>query len=309
MMIHQHVVKSSTVALIMGALLIGLLAGCNNAGSNIITGSGNMTTEKREVSGFSAVELTTIGTLTIQQGDIEGLTISAEDNLLPLLTSDVNSGKLVIGTKPNTSINPTKPVQYTLSVKTLTSLAVSGSGDVVAQSLTGDALSFTVSGSGKMTLGAVKAASLTFSGSGSGDAQLGTVKVDALADLHLTGSGKLTADSLDSADLKLTIEGSGDTNVSSVTTHTITARLSGSGSAALMGSTDSQQINVSGSGKYNADSLDSKTVTASTAGNGDITVKVSETLDATVNGSGSIFYTGSPQVTQKDNGSGEVKQR
>ena len=50
-------------------------------------GSGQLAAEARQVSGFTKVELTGVGELTIEQTGAESLTISAEDNLLPQLTS------------------------------------------------------------------------------------------------------------------------------------------------------------------------------------------------------------------------------
>ncbi len=48
-----------------------------------------MTTEARQVSGFSKVELQSSSDLTIRQGDSESLTIKVDDNLLPYITTEV----------------------------------------------------------------------------------------------------------------------------------------------------------------------------------------------------------------------------
>jgi hypothetical protein len=59
-------------------VLVALLGvGCGP----IIEGSGHITTEARQVSNFSQVELLGIGELNVTQGDKETLRIEAEDNL------------------------------------------------------------------------------------------------------------------------------------------------------------------------------------------------------------------------------------
>ncbi|MEM5775210.1 MAG: hypothetical protein AAGU05_09440, partial [Anaerolineaceae bacterium] len=52
------------------------------------------------VSSFDAVLLSSIGDLTISQGDTESLTVEAEDNILPVLTQQVHGGQLGLGAQP-----------------------------------------------------------------------------------------------------------------------------------------------------------------------------------------------------------------
>jgi Putative auto-transporter adhesin, head GIN domain len=59
-------------------------------------GFGQIGNESRQVSGFSKVELNGSGELTIEQTGTESLTISAEDNLLPKLSSEVSGDTLVL---------------------------------------------------------------------------------------------------------------------------------------------------------------------------------------------------------------------
>ena len=84
------------VALLTVALV---LAACS-----VTRGSGQLASESRPVTGFTKVELSGTGELTIEKTGTESLAISAEDNLLPLLTSEVSGDTLVLGTKRNTEI-------------------------------------------------------------------------------------------------------------------------------------------------------------------------------------------------------------
>ena len=68
-----------------------------------------MPPRQREVTGFTKVELTGQETSSSEQTGSTP-TISAEDNLLPLLTNDVSGDTLVLGTKPSTTIDTTKPI-------------------------------------------------------------------------------------------------------------------------------------------------------------------------------------------------------
>jgi hypothetical protein len=64
-------------------------------------------------TGFTKVELSGTGELRIEKTGTESLTISAEDNILPRLTSKVSGDTLILGTKPTTIVT-TKPITYSL---------------------------------------------------------------------------------------------------------------------------------------------------------------------------------------------------
>lgn len=187
-------------------------------------GSGQLATQSRQVSGFTSVELTGVGELNIDQTGTDSLTVSAEDNLLPLLTSKVEGDTLILGKKPNTRIVTTKPIRYTLTMKDITGLAVSGSGTINAPKLSTAALRIEISGSGMITT--------------AGNA------VDQ--SLESSGSGRYLADGLTSKTTTAEISGSGTAN--GVASDTLGVKISGSGTLTYSGNPQVSQT-VSGSGR------------------------------------------------------------
>jgi hypothetical protein len=196
-----------------------LLAACS-----VTRGSGQLATESRAVSGFSKIDLSVGGELTIQKTGTESLSISAEDNLLPRLTSEVSNDTLILGTKPNTTILPQQPITYTVTVNDLTGVAVSGSGNIRVPDLTTTALSISISGSGTITVN-------------------GTVEDQ---DLEISGSGGYEAAQLTSKTVKADISGSGTANV--LATNVLDVEISGSGTVTYSGNPQIEQ-EISGSGK------------------------------------------------------------
>ena len=235
------------------------------------------------------MQLDTSGDLTLSQGDTESLTIEAEDNILPLLTSDISDGTLKLGTKPNTSFSETKTIKYTLVVKNLNALTDNGSGTITVGNLNlNNPLGIFGNGSGHIIIANVQ----------SGDTQL-----------KLTGSGNINLASLKSDKVSIQIDGSGSTTIPTVTTQSFTAQLSGDGALQISGTTTDQTIDISGSGEYDGENLESKMAVIRSDGTGEATVQVSDTLDANISGSGSITYIGNPTVTQNNSGSGKVIQK
>ncbi|HEY3259770.1 MAG TPA: head GIN domain-containing protein [Pseudonocardiaceae bacterium] len=179
--------------------------------------------ESRNVAGFSVVELRGIGNATIEQNGTESLTITADADILPLLTSDVSAGVLRLGIKPNTSISTRNPITYRVTAKDLRGLSVSGTGSIIAERITTDRLSVTISGSGKIKIG------------GTADSQ----------ELHITGAGDYQAADLISKAVNATITGSGDADIT--VSQTLTATILGSGSITYDGNPKiSQQVLGSG---------------------------------------------------------------
>jgi hypothetical protein len=191
---------------------------------SVTRGSGQLATESQPVSGFTKVELSGTGELTIEKTGTESLTISAEDNILPRLTSKVSGDTLILATKPNTTIVTTKPITYSLTVKDLTGLALSGSGNIRIQNLTTTALSIQISGSGTITA------------NGTANDQ----------DLEISGSGRYIADGMTSKTVKARISGSGTASVAAM--DVLDVKISGSGTLTYSGDPQITQ-EISGSGK------------------------------------------------------------
>jgi hypothetical protein len=236
----MNMMRQSNVMRVMSLFRVlitsNLLSACGSGGNilGITQGSGNVKNETRQVSGISAVQLDTSGELTLSQGDTESLTIEAEDNILPLLTSDISSGTLKLGTKPNTNFSASKPIKYMLVVKSLNTLTDNGSGKITAGDLTVDS-------------------PLSITGNGSGNTTIANVQSGAVQ-LKLSGSGGLSLNSLKSDKIAIDISGSGSAAIPTVTTQSFSARLTGNGALEAGGTTSDQTINISGSGKYDGKS-------------------------------------------------------
>jgi hypothetical protein len=192
---------------------------------SVTTGSGNVISETRTVSGFTKIDLSGAGDVIIEQNGTEALTIEAEDNLMPKLTSEVVDGTLRLGEKSNMTIHLTKPVTYRVSMKDVSGLMISGSGTVTAASITAPSLAVDLSGSGKITVG-------------------GTVDQQ---DLTISGSGEYQAKDLQTKIAAADISGSGNAMVT--VSDRLDAQLSGSGQLTYYGNPPQVTQEVSGSGR------------------------------------------------------------
>jgi hypothetical protein len=211
--------------------------------SERIRGSGKVIQENRDVHGFSEVNFAGSGELSLRQGNEESLSIEADDNILPYIKTDVEGGKLVIGFQRGVSVLPSSPIRYTIMVKNLDALDLSGSGKTRTGPLHSKDFSVRLSGSGEIQMDALDAVTLTADISGSGNMEIpGKV---SRQQIHISGSGRYHAPDLECQSADISVSGSGDSTL--WIRESLSAHISGSGSVAYYGS-PSVTRRVSGSG-------------------------------------------------------------
>ena len=208
-----------------------------------IRGSGITATEARAVTGFSSIDVSGFGEVRIEQTGTESVTVEAENNLMPLLVTTVENGRLRLGSKEKVNLRPIRPVIFRVTVDRLEAVSISGSGDISMPSLRTDALSARISGSGNMRIAGLETARFRGEISGSGEARVAGRADDV--GLHISGSGSYHAAALECRTADISISGSGNATVNA--SRELSVEVSGSGSVHYLGE---PRINtrVSGSG-------------------------------------------------------------
>lgn len=234
----------------MGRITVGvaitalLLVGCSSLIGE--RGSGDLISETREVSDFTGVDVSGEGHVTITIGDEFGLVISAEDNIMPLLTSEVRDDTLVLGVSE--SINPTEEITYEVTMPLVSLLRVSGSGRIDVPGVDNESLEVEVSGSGAINVDDLSATGFHTDISGSGE-----VVVSGEADhveVSISGSGSLDAERLTARSATVEVSGSGSVVVD--VSEELEVDVSGSGSVEYVGDPPALDVDVSGSGDVSA---------------------------------------------------------
>jgi Putative auto-transporter adhesin, head GIN domain len=201
-----------------------LFGGCVINLDNGVKGSGIVKTESRQAIGFSAISFETEGNLTVQQTGKESLSISADDNLLSLFESRVADRTLYLNTSKSSNINPSKPAEFVVQVKSLESLNMEGVGSIEVKDIEGTKLSVTHSGVGEVTItGSADVLDLNLSGVGSYQGEafktqqatvhssgVGSAVINASEQLDATVSGVGSVEYIGSPQVQESVEGVGD---------------------------------------------------------------------------------------------------
>ena len=240
----SHMKKTVKIMLIIA--MIGVLAifvaSCKWT-IGLVRGSGDIETEERDVSGFHKVYLEGIGNLIITQGDEESLVIEADDNIIPLIRTDVFSHRLTIGFKRGYNFIPISKIKYHLTVIDLDEISLSGAGDVDCDDFNTDRLEFDISGVGDIDLN-INAERVETTSSGAGDITL-SGKVDS-QEIDISGVGKYDAEELESRECSISLSGAGSVTVN--TSEELEISISGVGNVYYAGDPHITQ-DISGLGR------------------------------------------------------------
>ncbi len=206
-------------------------------------GSGNVIEQTFDVNGFDRVTLAGTGNLYIQTGDTEGLTVKAEDNLIPLMDIQVTGDELVIGFKPGVNVNPTQPMDFYITVKSLNTVRLLGSGNVQIDQLNTNDLDVQIAGSGDVNIDQLTANRFTVGIPGSGHVQAAGTVTDQ--NITILGSGAYEAGSLISTNAVVSIAGSGNITVN--VSDSLSVNIAGNGTVRYSGNPDVKKT-ILGSG-------------------------------------------------------------
>jgi hypothetical protein len=224
--------------------LILLVSSCN-----MISGNGNIRTEKRNTGNFSSVKTSGSIDVEINSGDAYAVSAEDDDNILPYIVTEVNDGTLDIHYKNNTSVNNDHAKVY-VTVPSLDKVIASGSADITIRDILKNPqkIEMSVSGSGSIK-GGLDAPAISVDVSGSGNVDLKGRTKDF--DCSVSGSGDINCGGLQSENTTVTVSGSGNAHVFA-SIH-LSASAHGSGDIYYGGNPSNPEIHTSGSGSVQAE--------------------------------------------------------
>ena len=240
--------KATFHSLLPAAVLVGFAAALAP-----LPGHAAPATETRSVPEFTAIAANGSVNISVTQGPVTSVQVTADDKELPLIETVVESGKfgptLQIRMKREGwgwgKSHHTGPVNVVIVTPRLLGLASAGSGDI--------------------RVGAQQTPSLQLSISGSGNAQLAGLITDELG-VAIAGSGDVSGAGR-AGRLNVSIAGSGDVRLGDLRSDEVAVKIAGSGDAVVQAQ---------------------KTLSVSIAGSGDVLYSGEATVKSSVAGSGSV---------------------
>ncbi|MFM7507488.1 MAG: head GIN domain-containing protein [Rubrivivax sp.] len=202
----------------------------------------------RNLPAFQGVALSGSMDLVVRQAATQAVEVQADDNLLPLLETEVTGSgadaRLQVRWKRGASIHYSGKARVIVAVPVITSLAASGSGNLLVEPFETPRLAIGIAGSSDVRLRQLATAELQVSISGSGDV-VGDGRATTLK-IAIAGSGDVQLRDLKADDVTIDIAGSGDASVHA--DKSLRARIAGSGDVTYTGNAPAVNAQASGSG-------------------------------------------------------------
>ena len=224
------------------AVCIALLTLHGAALAGTTAGSGQRATETRQVEAFEAIASSGAIRLVVRQAATQSVQVQADDNLLPLIETQVQERRgvptLIVRIQPGERLRSHGEIVVAIDSPRLSALAAAGSGPVEVHGLKSPAFKLSLAGSGDAVLRSVDVGELGFSLAGSAD---------------LTANGR-------AEQVKLSIAGSADADLGELAASEVSVSIAGSGDAEVNASR-SLKVSIAGSGdlRYRGEPAELKT--------------------------------------------------
>ena len=225
------------VSVIIFTILLSVVALAKNQSGSI-----------RTFDSLNGISLLGSGNVEIIHGNKNEVSIHAPNDLIPYLLTEVENGTLKIGKRKKgwkkfRFLN--EEIRYKITVKDIDHLKISGSGDIIADKLSGNACRVAISGSGEIDVNKIDTGKLNINLSGSGDIEIENIRAKNI-DVGISGSGDIEIEGK-TDELELSISGSGDFDSPGLRSKSAVVNIYGSGDANF-GCSDKLEAHLTGSG-------------------------------------------------------------
>lgn len=214
------------------------LSACNGLGCK--NGSGKMVSESRNVGDFSKIDISGSFTVVIKQDSVPSVSITADDNLMKYIKTEVDDNKLRVKSKGN--MCSSGKFTLVIGLRNLSAIHTSGAVDVSSNGkITTKDLDINMTGASKLTLD-LNADNVNTTGGG-----VTEINLTGQASTHnvkLSGAGHLNA--LDFVVAKYSIESSGASHCKINVLNTLDINSSGASDVQYRGNPSSVNNNKSG---------------------------------------------------------------
>jgi len=215
------------ILVFVSGLTVAALSACH---FRCVHGSGNQVSQDRKVGEFTRVSISGGYKVILKQDSTYGIKITADDNLLKYIKTELQGDKLKIYSKKNFCNNG--QLLINIGIGNLQELKASGGIEIESDGrINAKDIDFNFSGATKLKMD-LNAANVTASGSGSTELNL-KGQASALS-IDLSGSGKVEALDFPVATCEIETSGVGDSKVN--VSHTLNVHSSGASSVKYKGS-------------------------------------------------------------------------
>jgi hypothetical protein len=230
------------------AIMLTLLGapGCRLRLGNILTpgvpGSGTIVEEMRQVGPFNAIEVHGALQARVEIADESALKLIGDDNLLPMIVTQVRDGRLVVEVKAPQGIEPTRPIEIIATTPTLTGATAHGASTIEAALSPAASATLAAYGASRVAARVPEAAALSIEAAGASRVEVaGQAREVAIS---ASGASQVKAEGLAAETAR--VEASGASSAKLQAARSVEGEASGASNIAVRGNPATRRVGTSG---------------------------------------------------------------
>jgi predicted small secreted protein len=198
--LNQQLKLMKTTRLLSILLLSAFaLTSCDWHTTRTVIGFGDVESEEREATNFSGITATGTCTVYITTGDTCSLELSAQPQILDVMTSSVRSGILHIGFEPDYNIKTGEEISATIVVPSLDFVSITRLGNVEISGEKQPRLDIHITGEGNVEAYGMEVENCNINITGMGNCKVNVsdeldVKISGVGNVFYKGNPELTTD-------------------------------------------------------------------------------------------------------------------
>ena len=183
----------------LSIILVLCITSCDWNDTNHVIGSGDVETMEVSLANFTGVSVTGTCDVDIQIGDLQSVELSAQSQILDVMTYEVKDGILHIGFKHGITVKRSKEISAEIIIPALSYIAVTGAGDFKLDGERQEFLDIYITGTGDVNAFDMEVDDCMVSISGAGMCELNViesldVQISGVGNIFYTGHPSLTSD-------------------------------------------------------------------------------------------------------------------
>jgi len=164
------------------------ITSCDWYSPQTVVGSGDVESMEVLVPEFTGVSVTGTCNVDIQIGETQYVKLSAQPQVLDVMTYEVRNGILQIGYKPGVTVNSNKDISADIVIPEVSYVAVTGAGDFELSGSEQEILDIDITGTGNVNAFDMEVDECTIRISGAGNCE---VNVGNSLDVYVSGVGNI----------------------------------------------------------------------------------------------------------------------
>lgn len=192
----KHIIYLATIA-----LLALTQTGCeedSEPNPETITGTGPVVTKTLELQAFNKIELTGAANFYINIGSPQSVVLSAQQNIIDVMSTNVEAETFKVGLKNNVSIGTHEEIRFDITVPSMTKILLSGVGDFELSGSDQNELTVIITGVGDIRAYEMKVRYCNISVIGVGNCQVNvlnglTASITGVGNIYYKGNPSISS--------------------------------------------------------------------------------------------------------------------